>query len=202
MTRLFKRKGINMSKNCLVILFCCCCFFASGQDGAKEPKRHRHSVYLGVGPNYYFNNLVALKSEVKELNYSFVGRYMWEPEHLLSIGIETGYYRLYSISVSAKNSRIRNSAIPIQAVIGMKFLKTFYFNFSIGRSILINDITTDADGDYDAKTFSLADVTSTVGYKKKINDRISLSSELKWYYSSKASDMNLALAFVAGYGFK
>jgi hypothetical protein len=198
-----KIRRIDLSSACLAVFFCFTGVIATGQGStAPEPVRHRHSFYLGVGPNYYFNNLVALKSEVKELNYSFVARYMWEPEHLLSLGFETGYYRLYSIKLNGPNhSRVRNSAIPFQAVIGMRFLKTFYGNFAIGRSLLINDITTDADGDYDATTFSLADISTTVGYKKKINDRLSLSSELKLYYASKASDMNLALAFVVGYGF-
>lgn len=185
-----------------LVLLCLTVTLAYAQDGTPE-KRHRNSVYLGVGPNYYFNNLVALKNEVNELNYSFVARYMWEPEHLLSIGFETGYYRLYNIKLNGANhTSIRNSAIPFQLVLGMRFLKTFYGNFAIGRSLLVNDITTDADGNYDASVLSLADFSTTVGYKKRLNDRISLSSELKWYYASKASDMNLALAFVVGYGFK
>jgi hypothetical protein len=185
-----------------LVLLCLAATLAHAQEGTTE-KRHRYSVYLGVGPNYYFNNLVALKKEVNEFNYSFVARYMWEPEHLLSIGFETGYYRLYNIKLNGANhTSIRNSAIPFQLVVGTRFLKNYYFNFAIGRSLLINDITTDADGDYDASVLSLADFSTTVGYKKRLNDRFSLSSELKWYYASKASDMNLALAFVVGYGFK
>ncbi len=173
-------------------------------DGVLPVKPHRHSVYLGVGPNYYFNNLILLKNQVNVVNYSFVGRYMWEPEHLLTIGFEMGYYRLYNLKLpGALHSSIRNSAVPFQLVIGMRFLKKQgYFNFGIGRSLLINDITTDADGDFDATTISLADFTTTAGYRKQINDRISLSSEIKLYYASKAADMNLALAFVVGYGFK
>jgi hypothetical protein len=185
-----------------VAALCFAVTFAQAQDNTQD-FRHRHSVYLGVGPNYYFNNLIALKNEVNEFNYSFVGRYMWEPEHLLMIGFETGYYRLYSIKLNGANhTTIKNSAVPIQLVIGTRFLKSYYFNFAIGRSILINDITTDADGEFDATTLSLADFSTTVGYKKRLNNRISLSSELKLYYASKASDMNLALAFVVGYGFK
>ncbi len=183
-------------------MFCIATTWVRAQDATPE-KRHRNSVYLGVGPNYYFNNLVALKNQVNEFNYSFVARYMWEPEHLLSIGFETGYYRLYNIKLNGANhTSIRNSAIPFQLVVGTRFLKNYYFNFAIGRSLLINDITTDVDGDYDASVLSLADFSTTVGYKKRLNERISLSSELKWYYASKASDMNLALAFVVGYGFK
>src|SRR4051812_40017259 len=84
-----------------VMILCLVHAITWAQSPAESALRnHRNSVYIGAGPNIYFNNLVFLKNEVHELNYSFVGRYMWEPEHLLTIGFETGYYRLYRISLS------------------------------------------------------------------------------------------------------
>ena len=66
---------------------------------------------------------------------------MWEPEHVLSVGIESGYYRLYTLTgPDTLHANIANSAIPIQLVISMKFLKSFYFNFSMGQSKLINKV--------------------------------------------------------------
>ena len=195
---------MNYHKTITIILVC---FFPMAvlaqDDNTVQPEKHRHSVYLGAGPNYYFNNLVKLKDQVNELNYSFSARFMWEPEHLLSIGFETGYYRLYNLNLTGPlHTKIRNSAITIQLVVSMKFLKNFYGNFSIGRSFLINDITTDALGDYDASILSLADFSGTVGYKRRINDRFSFGAETKLYYASKASDTNIALLFMTGYSFK
>lgn len=166
-------------------------------------KKHRFSVYLGAGPNFYFNNLVFLKNKVNELNYSFSGKIMWEPEHRLSIGLETGYFRLYGIDLSGpKNSKVRNSAIPIQLVVSMRVMKSFYGSFSIGRAFLINDVTTDAYGNFDATTFSLADFSVTVGYRKRLNDRYSIGIDAKYYYSSKAEDANVALLGMVGYSFR
>lgn len=173
---------------------------ASAQAG--QENRHRFSVYLGAGPNFYFNNLVFLKNRVNELNYSFSGKIMWEPEHRLSIGLETGYFRLYGIDLSGpKNTKVRNSAIPIQLVVTMRVMKSFYGSFSIGRAFLINDVTTDAYGNFDATTFSLADFSATVGYRKKLNDRYSIGIDAKYYYSSKAEDANFALLGMVGYSF-
>jgi hypothetical protein len=162
--------------------------------------KHRFTVYAGVGPNYYFNNLVIAKNYVNEFNYSFVGRIMWEPEHRLSLGIETGYYRLYTVNFNGpQHSSVVNSAVPIQLVIGMRIHKVFYTNLSMGLSILTNDVTTNFTGDFDAKAVSAADFTLTLGYKKMIGDRLSLGAETKLFYSSHAVDGNVALAFVAGY---
>ena len=189
------------------LLLCMGIFFLSftvmAQTGEVKPvRKNRFSVYTGLGPNYYFNNLVLLKDEVNALNYSFAGRFMWEPEYNLSLGFETGYYRLYSMKLSGpKQSQVHNSAIPFQIVISMKFLKSFYGNFAIGRSLLINDITTNAYGNFDATAFSLADFSTTVGYKHKLNDRFSLCVESKFYWASKTNDKNIALLFMAGYSF-
>lgn len=164
-------------------------------------KKIRHWVfYGGIGPNFYFNNLVLAKDQVNELNYSFVGRIMWEPEHRLSLGFESGYNRLYTIHNA--DVHIINSTIPLQIVVSMKFLKSFYGNFSFGRSILVNKVSSTSYGNFDATAVSLADVTLTVGYKRQLNDRFSLGTELKYYYTSKANDQNLALVFMGGYRFK
>ena len=74
---------------------------------------------------------------MNEVNYSIAGRLMWEPEHYLSLGIESGYYRLYSLDVNSSDDstsvHILNVAIPIQLVISMKFFENFYASFSFGR---------------------------------------------------------------------
>lgn len=189
---------VGSHKVLTVLLLCLVSFQAAAQMDSS--RKHRFTIYGGVGPNYYFNNLVVAKNFVNEFNYSFVGRIMWEPEHRLSLGIESGYYRLYTLNFNGPlHSKIVNSAVPIQLVIGMRIHKSFYANFSMGLSILTNDVTTNFAGDYDAKAVSAADFTVTLGYKKMLNERFSLGAETKVFYSSHAVDGNIALAFVAGY---
>jgi hypothetical protein len=187
-------------KFALALLICFLSFDGIAQS-TSSGKSNRHWVfYGGVGPNIYFNNLVVAKNFVNELNYSFVGRIMWEPEHRLSIGFESGYNRLYTINESS--AQIINSSIPLQVVVSMRFLKRFYGNFSYGRSILLNKVNSTTYGNLDASSLSLADVTLTVGYKRKLNERISLGAETKFYHASKANDENLALVFMCSYRIK
>ncbi len=185
-----------------VFVFLVCILSIDGiAQSTSSAKKLRHWVfYGGVGPNIYFNNLVLAKDQVNVLNYSCVGRIMWEPEHRLSIGFETGYNRQYTIHNS--DAHIINSAVPLQVVVSMRFLKTFYGNFSYGRSILFNKVSSTTYGNLDASSVSLADVTLTVGYKHKLNDRISIGAETKYYYASKANDQNLALVFMCAYQFR
>ena len=193
---------LRIAKIFVGILMCCTILQATAQDkNVLAKKDRRHTVYGGIGPSYYFNNLVVGKEGVNELGYSFVARWMWEPEYFLSLGVETGYFRLYSADYNngANNAHITNSLVPIQLIVSMKFLKNYYCNFSMGQSILINKVTASASGNFDASTVSLGDFGLTTGYRRALNDRIYLGGELKGYYASKLDDKNIALVFLVGY---
>ncbi len=176
--------------------------FGQNSEPAKS-KTYKFTVYAGIGPNYYFNNLIRAKKAVNELNYSFVGRIMWEPEYNLSLGIESGYNRFYTIDeeFTGATGRIRivNSAVPIQLVISMKFFENFYANFTMGQSILLNKVSTTEYGSYNASSVSLGDFSGAIGYRKLLKERIYVGAEIKYFTSSKLDDKNIALVFMAGY---
>lgn len=189
---------------CIIIIMICISSSTFSQSvDATKAKVHKFTVYAGFGPNYYFNNLVVAKSVVNELNYSFVGRIMWEPEYNLSLGIESGYNRLYTIDEEFRGAkgtiRIVNSAIPIQLVISMKFFENIYANFTMGQSILLNKVSTSDYGGYNASATSLGDFSGAIGYRKLLKERIYLGAEVKYFTSSKLQDKNISLVFMAGY---
>lgn len=204
MNLLDRLNSVAFGKIVLGVLICLISINGIAQTKKSSKKKERHfAFYGGVGPNYYFNNLEVGKDAVNELNYSFVGRFMWEPEYLISLGIETGYNRLYSATYSKSKNMVHivNVAIPIQVVISMKFLKKYYCNFSMGQSILLNQVEASTAGDFNASTLSLGDFGLTIGYKRPVSERFFLGAELKGFYSSKLDDKNIALAFMAGFRF-
>ena len=197
----------KMSRCVAMQLLILVCFFSvdvhAQKDSTAAKPRRRWAVYAGIGPNVYFNNLELARNQVNVVNYSVVARIMWEPEHFLSLGLESGYYRLYTVKTpEAGNVFISNSAIPIQIVVSMKFLKSFYFNGSLGQSILLNEAHSQSYGNFDARTVSLGDFTTTLGYRHPLmGDHFSIGAETKFFYSGRANDCSLALVFVGGYRF-
>ncbi|MEN9685695.1 MAG: hypothetical protein RLZZ28_1481 [Bacteroidota bacterium] len=186
-----------------LLLFCLMGTECIAQTKPRE-KKHHMVLYGGLGPNFYFNNLVLAKDQVNEFNYTTSVRLMWEPEHRLSLGVETGYNRLYTIkTTSGTNNEIRivNSAIPLHAVVSMKFFKQFYGCFILGPSIIQNKLSSTLAGDNYASVVSLGDFGLAAGYRKKINNKISIGTELKWFLSTKLEDKNLSALFVMGYHF-
>ncbi len=166
-------------------------------------KYKKFAIYAGVGPSYFINNLVKSKDDVNSFNYAFSARFMWEPQHsFLSLGIETGYYRLYTVNSANPKGYVVNSAIPIQFDVSMKFSREFYATWSMGQSDLISKVSkTDSAYNYNSNTWSLSDFSATIGYRFIQKSRISYAAELKGYYSSSYANATIALLFIVGYRF-
>ncbi len=187
----------------LGLLICLVSFHGMAQtEKPIKVKKHRFSFYGGVGPSYFFNNLYTSKDKVNTLNYSVVGRFMWEPPFFLSLGIETGYFQLYTVNYDQPvSAHVTNAAIPLQMVVSMKLMKNYYFNFAMGQSLLINNASAEGYGNFDARNWSLADFSATFGYKHKFESRISIGAETKLFISSGYNNATLALIFMGGYNF-
>jgi len=194
-----------------LILFACTCLLVcqSMAQSDQLEKYRKFAVYAGAGPSYFFNNLLLFKNSVNTFNYAISARVMWEPEHsFLSLGIETGYFRLYSVSSTLvdsasgaqSNAHVTNSSVPIQFVVSMKFSKKIYADWAMGQSITFNKVTASGfNTNHDATTWSLADFTATVGYRFIQKPRISYAAEIKGFYSSSYSNGTVAVLFIVGY---
>lgn len=194
---------MHLKRILLGLLICLVSFQGIAQtEKPAKVKKHRFSFYGGVGPSYFFNNLYTSKDKVNTLNYSVVGRFMWEPPFFVSLGIETGYFRLFSVNYDQPvSAQVSNSAIPIQMVVSMKLMKNYYFNFAMGQSILINKASAEGYGNFDAHSWSLADFSATFGYKYKFKSRVSIGAETKFFVSSGYNNATLALLVMGGYNF-
>jgi len=190
---------------CLAMLFCIFSLNLVAQNNnVTQVHKHKFSLYGGVGPNYYFNNLVIAKNYVQPLNYSVSARLMWEPEHFISLGIESGYYQLYAVKYTAPSlwtAQVVNTAVPIQLVMSMKFLRNFYADLSIGQTNLVSKFSSPEKARVEYSTWSLADYGITLGYQHPINDHFSFGIESKFFHSTKNDDRNLALMLVAAFHF-
>src|SRR4051794_13402515 len=173
--------------------------YAQMEMPVKEKER-RFSLNLGVGPSYYFNNLVTGKDLVNEWSYAIVFRGMWEPEHFLSLGFETGYYQLYTASSKGNTPvKIVNYAIPIHLLASMNIVKKIYFDFGMGPSILHNKVHTDTEGDFNGSSMSLADFSAMIRYRFNEKGRWHYSIGPNFFYSSHLNDKNLSLLFLASF---
>lgn len=193
----------------IVIAFSFCFVVSRSMAQTDQTDKYRQfAVYAGAGPSYFFNNLQLFSENVKPWQYAISARFMWEPPHsLLSLGIETGYYRLYSVTDNVMDSsgqvtqaHVTNTSIPIMFVVSMKFSKKFYADWAMGQSISFNKVSAEGlNTNHNASTWSLSDFTATVGYRFVQKERISYAVEFKGFYSSYYENATIALLFIVGF---
>ena len=163
------------------------------------------SMTVGTGISHYINTLqddpqrTALRQNFN--CYSF--RFMWEPEHRLSLGIETGYYKAYEVQLSESkqvNTAIL-SVIPILFRVQMRVFKRFYASVATGISFhqsLINALGTQSD----SEAMGFSNLQFSAGYIHPITKQFGLGLEAKFLSENKTEDMILSFEAVARYQFK
>ena len=84
-------------------------------------------------------------SDLNKNGFSGTVRVMWNPEHLLSVGLETGYQYLYSIDVSDYSTDYGTTqfsasmyAVPIFMVFSMKIAPNVKLTAGSGMYLLYN----------------------------------------------------------------
>ncbi len=157
---------------------------------------------IGAGYSFYLTDM-----NYDELNKSgFAGtlRFMWNPEHLLSIGLETGYEYLYSVNVENLETEFGRTsfsasmtAVPIYMALAMKITDNLKIRGGSGTYLLFN--RGEMFGD-EIKS-SLISIGMHVGlsYDRPINKDFSIGGEIKYSYISKIQDQTLSLQMVLVY---
>lgn len=174
------------------------------QDNHQDNPQDGHFTgSLSAGPNYYYNNIKTFGDYVRPINYSFFGRIMWNSRYRVSLGIETGYNQFYRVD-GFENDAVKATlgAIPVHLVIGMRISRSFYSHFSFGPSLLLNTGSSETrENSFSNKVLSLADGSLCTGYRLRLGRDFTLGIELKLNFSTKATDLNLALPVVLSYDF-
>ena len=162
------------------------------------PKTSKFSVYASVGPSLYLNNFDYFSKFVDPFHYNFTARIMWEPKYRISIGLKSGYHKIYTVNFNGPNNgKFTLSAIPIQTLFTMRLFKGSYALFGMGPSLYYNNIVTSKGDVLNASFYSLADISAGFGYIQRSRDKLSFGAEFEYFFSSKSNENLLSLSFIA-----
>jgi len=158
--------------------------------------------YVGVGYARFLTNMDL--DGLNQNGYNFNIRLMWQPEHLLSVGLESGYHYLYSYEANlvdtefgATNVNSSLTAVPLFFVAAMKILPSVELLAGIGPTFL----NTYFDS-YGVKTESNQISTSyfVAGrYEYPLDESLAIGGELSYYRINKIEDSTLSLRFILSY---
>jgi hypothetical protein len=172
------------------------------------------NAYIGIGYNRFISSLN--EDGLNKNGFNGTLKILWKPEHLLRVGIETGYIRLFSVTVSNLDTefgrtylRTRMSAIPLFLIWSMELGKKFEINIGTG-GFLLYSLVDSFDNKVTSTEFSNGYIISLT-YLSNLYRDFDIGVELKWDYVNKIgnelrwgslkrlSDGNILVQFVFKY---
>lgn len=162
------------------------------------------STEIGVGYSRFFTTMDY--DDLNKNGFSGTFRVMWNPEHLLSIGLETGYQYLYSFDYSGYDTEFGTTdikasmyTIPIFIVFSMKVLPNLKLSAGSGTYLLYN--SGEAFGDKLSSNQLSIGAHTGISYTYPLNESMAIGGELLYSYFSKLQDQTIALQFLFVYDF-
>jgi hypothetical protein len=117
--------------------------FAVKRDSTKVSLNH-YSLTIGAGWTHYINSLVIGKDNATINSAGLSLKFFWEPEHRLSLGLESGYYRLYKVkspNYADDHIQATMTAVPLLLCIRMRIVDHFYLGAGAGLAVMYNNVT-------------------------------------------------------------
>lgn len=170
--------------------------------GQTKEAKYYVNTFASAGYGVFLTDLDAQGLNNSGFNGSF--RIMWQPEHLLSLGLETGFIQFYTLSQSNVDTdfgvtdiETKLTAVPILIVYSMKIIDQVQINLGTGLYILYS--TVDSHNNKVTSSQVSSGFMLSGSYSYPLNNSFSLGGELKWNYVNKINDGSLSLQFVLKY---
>jgi hypothetical protein len=188
-----------LKKILIVFIFMMCTAFGQMTDTT-----YSLTTEIGLGYSRYFTTMDY--NDLNKNGFSGIVRVMWNPEHLLSIGLESGYQKLYSINWKNVESEFGTTdfsasmnAVPIFIVFAMKVMPNVKLIAGAGMYLLNNRGSIFGDA-LQSSQLSIG-AYGGVSYQYPLNESVSLGGELSYSYYSKIQDQTLSIQFLFIYKF-
>ena len=167
---------------------------AAGQTQKVEAGPYSLVVYVGGGLGYYPITPglppADLPSDLTRFGGSGTVRVMWHPDHLIRLGLETGWTMLYSYRLTQPPpGELHLSAVPLLWVMSME---VFGINLFAGSGYYLLNSNLQYEGTVNVQTWSLGWMLAA-SYVRPISENLGIAGELKWMNASEHEEASVAL---------
>jgi len=153
-------------------------------------KRNHYSLAVGIGWVHYINSLEIGKDNATINSAGLSLKFFWEPEHRLSLGLETGFYRLYKVkskTYTDEAGQATMSAVPFLLNVRMRIIDHVYLSAGAGLAIMLNKVT-GIGGQINSNILSLSNYQFSGSYVYPLTKHWQIGGEFKVLNFGKASD--------------
>lgn len=156
--------------------------FPQRNDSLKVHLSH-YSFTLGTGWTHYYNNFQYGDNDISKDFPGISFRFYWEPEYRLSLGMETGYYKLFK----TKNQLTPDIAVesertvtPFLLLVRMRIINNFYLGAGFGLASITNK-SSGSVRNITTKTLSLSNYEVSTSYIYPLSGNLRIGGEMKLY---------------------
>src|SRR5829696_1981825 len=148
-------------------------------------------LYASGGLGYYASSTGApeyLRPDLAKTNPVGTVRIMWHPDHLLKVGLETGFVRFYSYTLkdsAGRTGKIAFNATPILLEWSMSLKNRI--NIFAGSGLYILNTKLDYAGKVNSNKLSVGWMAAA-SYIYPIGKEVGLGTEVKWLYAAETSN--------------
>jgi hypothetical protein len=182
----------KMKKSLIIVQMCLLAHFCEAQKNwnTRDSVARGVSISVSTGISHYINTLQPDPSRVSlRQNFSCSSfRFMWEPEHRLSMGIED--INIASLSVT-----------PILFCVQMRIFKNFFATVGTGISIHHSDVNY-LGNQSESQTMAFSNLQFGGGYVYPVTKQFGLGLKAQFLSENRTEDGIFSVQAVARYQFK
>lgn len=173
----------------------------SAQEEA-DSNEYKISSEVGGGYSRFFSSISM--DNFNKNGYTTSLRFLWQPEHLLAVGVESGYYHLYSYRKGGVESEFGKSDVKISMVslpVLLMFRMRIHENVHLyaGSGILVLYNQGEMFGDkFNSSEISIADHVGA-SYSWMVSSQLRVGAEFKYTYIFKLEDAYVSMQLFAAY---
>jgi hypothetical protein len=191
-----------MIRKIIILSVVTLCLFSSGtaqeRDSLSHPKSH-YILSAGTGWSHYINTMELVST--KDVDKDFISvslLFLWDPGYRVSLGLETGFYRMYVVQGSSDSGlagRVRTNVFPFFLVARMRIVDHFYLSVAPGIAVMSSKVTGIGD-QINTTVWSLANLKGTASYLYPVSKRFVAGGEVSVIVIGKARDYIYSLQAV------
>ncbi len=174
----------------LVLIFFTLVVFSQKKDSVKVRLNH-YILTVGAGWTHYINNLDNGDKNIKQDFAGVCLKFFWEPEYRLSLGLETGYYKLFTVSgevgADATAVEVSRSVVPLLLLVRMRIIDNVYLGTGMGLALINNKVSGGGEKII-TKTTSLSNFEISGAYIYPLSKHWLVGGEAKAYHFANLSD--------------
>lgn len=193
---IFSNSAMAKIRIILMMIFMFIVLPAFSQQNEHEIKRLSHfSFSVGTGWTHYINNLDYGAEKISQDFAGISSQFFWEPEYRLSLGMETGYYKLFEFNEELTyniTSEVDRTVIPIMLLFRMRIVDNFYISTGFGLA-MVNNITLGESTKVLTKTWSLSNYQAVAAYIYPLNAHLRIGGEMKIFHFESLNDWMYSL---------